>query len=247
MAVESAISVTGTRPPRRLLRRIGRYFLIGCGALVVLLFIAHLGWKYYGPNQWELEIQRNGILIYGLKAPGFTLKKYKGVRQLKTTLTRAVAGALDSDLATCVDWIGTGCVSLKVIEPLSPKDHAVVYLTRVDLPSPFTPREFLLKTQVTQNPTDNSVLIDFLAVPDRLPPNDCCMRVRDVHNTWKYTPVGNGEVRVEYIEDSDYGMPYILYDIRHATDVYDMLTGLPELLNKPKYDNTHFDFLNDSP
>lgn len=243
MAYDGAIPVSQTKQPRKWLRRFARYSMWTLGGFAVALLAAHLIWKYSGSGQWQLEINRDGIQVYGLKAPGWTLKKYKGVRQLRTTLNRAVAGALDSDLATCVDWIGPGCVSLKTIDAWNPSNQSVVYLTRVDLPSPFTPREFLLRTRVTQNPSNAAVLIEFIAVPDRLPLDPCCMRVKDVRNTWLYTPVGNGDLKVEYTEDSDYGMPYVLYDIRHATDVYDMLTALPQLLNKDKYNSTRFDFI----
>jgi hypothetical protein len=210
--------------------------------LVAIFSIAHLAWKNSGSNQWELEIDKDGVKVYSLKAPDSALKRFKGVTRVKTTLNRAVAAMLDPDLENCMDWL-RGCVSLQQVEPWNLQGQYLINFYRTNSQPPFSPRESVLKVQVTQDAKSKAVLVEFTAIPDMLPKNDCCYRILYMRNSWRYTPLENGEIEVEHLQDVDRGIPYIRANMKAPGGIYFILTRLPKLLNKEKYHHASFDFI----
>ena len=222
--------------------KIAKFVSLGALTLVAILSIAHLAWKNSGSNQWELEIDKNRVKVYSLKSPGSVLKQFKGVTRIKTTLSRAVASMLDPDLENCVDW-NELCVIVQSVEPWNPQGQYLINYYRSNNPPPLPPRDQVLKIQVTQDAKSKAVLIEVTAVPDRLPRNDCCYRVTHMRNSWRYTPVENGEIEIEHQQDADRGYPYDEVNKRAPDNIYRIFRRLPELLNKEKYHHASFDFI----
>src|SRR5215468_1513549 len=96
--------------------KITKFLSLGALTLIAILFISHLVWKSSGSNEWELKIDKGGVKVYTLKSPGSSLKRLRAVTRVKTTLNRAVAAMMDTDVQNCAEWI-PGCVSSKSIEP----------------------------------------------------------------------------------------------------------------------------------
>ena len=163
------------RKPRRVLRVIGKVLGYGGLLLVAALIVAHFAWKYSGSGQWELEINKKGVQVYSRKTPGTTLKDFRTVRRVKTTLHRAVAAMTSTDSEDCAEW-SPGCVAKLTIQPWDPNKLTYVQLYRMDYPKPFKPREFLINAKVTQDPKTRTVLVDFTTQPDLVPRNACCPR-----------------------------------------------------------------------
>lgn len=113
----------------------------------------------------------------------------------------------------------------------------------MDAPFRLSDREFLLKTQVTLDPKTKSVLVEFIARPDRLSRNECCFRIADMHNSWRFTPIGKDRIEVEFWENMDIGLPYVLTNKFSPEGTKALFTQLPELLNKPQYLDDRFDFI----
>jgi hypothetical protein len=219
-----------------------KFVSLGALTLVAILSIAHLAWKNSGSNQWELEIDKNGVKVYSLKSPGSVLKQFKGVTRIKTTLNRAVASALDPDLENCVDW-NPSCVKVQPVEPWNTQGQYLINLVQSNYPPPFSPRDNVVKVHVTQDAKSKAVLVEFIAVPDRLPEYDCCYRIPRMHNSWRYTPLENDEVEVEHIQNVDRGLPYIRSNRVTPNGVYRILLRISQLLNKEKYHHASFDFI----
>jgi hypothetical protein len=211
-------------------------------SLIACLAVLHTIWKYSGSGRWQLAIDQNGIQIYTMKSPGRSLETFRAVTKVKTTLVSAVAAMKDSDIASCRDWI-PGCATSLAIEPWDTQRLYGIYIFRVDVPAPFSPREFLLKAQFSEDVRTNSVFVDVTAVPDRLPRTAGRMRVEDMHNRWRFTPAGDDEVEVELIENMDLGFPYFMLNHEAPKGAYQLFSRLPILLNKDKYRNEKCDFL----
>ena len=222
--------------------KIAKFVSLGALTLVAMLSIAHLAWKNSGSNQWELEIDKNGVKVYSLKSPGSVLKQFKGVTRIKTTLNRAVASALDPDLENCVDW-NPSCVKVQSVEPWNTQGQYLINFVKSNYPPPFSPRDNVVKIHVTQDAKSKAVLVEFIAAPDRFPKNDCCYRIPRMHNSWRYTPLENGEIEVEHIQNVDRGLPYIRSNRVTPNGVYRILLRIPQLLNKEKYHHASFDFI----
>ena len=62
----------------RVLPKVLKVLSFGSALVLAILLVAHFAWKYSGSNKWELEINKNGVQVYALKSPGFTLKTIQG-------------------------------------------------------------------------------------------------------------------------------------------------------------------------
>jgi hypothetical protein len=235
-------------PVARSIIKIAKFVSLWALTLVVTLSISHFAsishsaWKYSGSNQWELELDKDGVTVYSLKSPDSALKKFKAIARIKTTLNRAVAAMLDPDLENCVDW-NKNCVIVQSIEPWNQQGQYLINYVRSNSSPPIPSRDNVVKIHVTQDAKSKAVLVEFTALPDRLPKNDCCYRVAHMRNSWRYTPVENGEIEIEHLQDVDRGISYDLVNRSSADALYYTFKRLPKLLNKDKYHHASFDFI----
>jgi hypothetical protein len=244
MAIENtAIQGTTAVTPKKAgwARKLLRIVLATGFVLVVGLLAAHLVWKMSGSGKWQLEIDKNGVQVYTMKVPGSTLKHFKAVGKAKTSLHRVMAFFTDSSIEHCHD-IMSNCVTSAVVEPWNKDGHYWVGMVRAGLPRPFSPRELVMKDHFSQDPQSKTLFIDITAAPDLLPPDKCCVRVTQMDNRWRWTPLQNGEFEVEVIEDMDVKLPYILWNAR-AKEVWKIMSTVQVLMDKKKGPDEKFDFL----
>ena len=228
--------------PKSRLRKVLRVLGIGFLLVVVAITSAHFIWKYSGSSEWKQEISKNGITVYSRKVPGMTLKEYRATRRVKNRLMVAMAAMTEEGVENCSDWL-PGCESARNIVPYDPKEVSSTDLYVVRYPSPYAPREYLLKTQISQDPKNKSALIVLKAMPDLVPRNDCCFRIEDMDNRWRFTPLPNGELEVEFLMHMDQGLPYFLVNRMAGGITYKLLEDLPKHFNKEKYQQVKLDFI----
>jgi hypothetical protein len=230
--------------PRRRLRIFGKILLFGALILAAGLVVAHFAWKYSGSNQWEFVREANGVKVYALKAPGTTLKQFKGITRIKTRLNPIVATMTDTSTEACRTFV-PGCVSGKIFQPWDPQTHSFIQGYRVMLPKPMVPRDLVIKTTFSQDPKTNSLFVQCDALPELLPRDPCCFQVTHMHNSWRYTPVGNGELELEFRSNYDIGFPYVLVNHAGPTGIPQFLPPLVNVFNRVKYQHTQFDFVHE--
>ncbi|HYK05697.1 MAG TPA: hypothetical protein VE974_28365 [Thermoanaerobaculia bacterium] len=216
--------------------------MFGTALIMATLAVAHFAWKYSGSNKWELVQDKKGVQFYELKVPGETRKQFKVVGRVKTTLNRIVATMTDTSPKACAQFV-PGCVGGEILKQWDSQSLNYVQSFRINFKRVFSPREMVIKTQFSQDPQTKALLIECTAVP--APPNDCCVRVSDVNNTWRYTPLGNGQLQVEFVSNYDPGVPYFIYN----RIIPRGLTGIPRhverVFNKEQYGQTEFAWLNE--
>ena len=102
------------------LKGIAKVLLFGSAAVITLSFVAITAWTASGSDQWELEIDRNGVQVYSYKESGTFNKVYKGVTRGPFTQTQVAASLMleNHSLENCKRWIPV-CTELKVLEPYS--------------------------------------------------------------------------------------------------------------------------------
>ncbi|HEX6160166.1 MAG TPA: hypothetical protein VF111_08370 [Thermoanaerobaculia bacterium] len=154
-------------------------------------------WRFSGSSEWELVSQSKGAKVYVLKSPGSDLRQVKGVVRVKSTLSAAVAWMQDANACKKL-----GCFENRVerVDAQMEYEHF-----RFKMIKPFQPRDFILRADFHQLPSTKEVLVEYVAAPERSPLNDCCVRVTRMNNTWRFTPVGNGELEAEYTMNMDWG------------------------------------------
>lgn len=190
------------------MRKLAKIVLIGCLSLAAIAVAAHVIWKYSGSGEWQLQAQKNGITIYSLKTPGSTKKKFKGIGRVRATLPTVMASSMDVDICK---W--AGCYDARMFERVD--ERRQFYDFRMNYPFHFHPREFVVAQHMSRVPDTQALLVEITAAPEKLPTNDCCVRVEHMNNSWRYTPLKNGELEVEYVIDVDEGgyFPYFLANL----------------------------------
>jgi hypothetical protein len=232
-----ADSNPGTRPKRRK----GKVLLVSLVSLIAATLSWELAWTYSGSNTWKLESDANGVKVYSMKSPGSRLKKYRGVRRVNSSLSAIVGLLTDPDL--CRNLGGSNC---KIMNRVEGPDSLTYYsVSRFEFPLNIKTREFVNKESFVQDPQSKIVSYEILAVPDAIPPDACCVRVAYMDNTWRFTPIKNSEVEVEYIVDADDGgsIPFLLQNFGHSEAVSGYLSDMQKALDKEKYKNAKLNFI----
>ncbi|HEX7679465.1 MAG TPA: hypothetical protein VF713_15140 [Thermoanaerobaculia bacterium] len=168
--------------------------------------------------------------VYTLKATGSDLVQVLGVARVHSTMAGLVKFMTDPD--ACKDY---HCYDVHTIEHV---DDQLDYVSfRFDMPLRFQTRELVIRQQVHQNPQTKEVLLVFAAAPDKAPPNNCCFRITNMSNTWRLTPLGNGQIEIAYLMNMHEGgyLPDQLLNWERPKLVYSVLHGLQRLLDRERY------------
>ncbi len=232
------------------LKKFAKFALFGSAAAILVGYAATLAWTASGSEQWELEIDRDGVQVYSYKERGSFNKVYKGVVRGKYTQSQIVASLVleNHSLENCKKWIPV-CIDLKVIEPYSDKAQGDTILWTLELlPPVFRNREYVIKSQTDQDPVSGVVSIDVMAAANKVPLNECCVRITHIHNRWQISPVKDGEVEIQLIQD--FGMsgffPTVLLNLGNAEETHKLLHAqLPGLVDKELYRTARFPYVNE--
>ena len=238
-------STTEVTPQPKRKGRIRRFLLRSLLVLVTALFVAHYAWKYSGSGLWEKEGERKGVTIYSLKRPGAVIKKYKAVFKIHSRISRFVMWASDTNPPAKHSMRReAGLYDLKVLE-----QHADLRATWAAWKVPFgpylSPREFIARSQFSQDPVTKKLSYTVTGEPDRLPPNDCCVRIPHMINAWTLTPLKNDEIEVEWFVDMDLGgaMPYFAQNTFMPKGMYGFGAKLQLFIEQDKYRNARYAWL----
>ncbi len=211
--------------------RLKRFFSILFTVIVSLLALygaARLIYRYSGSNQWELVRDESGVKIYSLKQPGSDLALVKAVTRVHASMSSVVAWLTDLD--TCRE---SGCRDERNI---GPNQDGLQYAYMVfDLPRPFQPRDIAMRIRVQQL-ANKEVWAEFSAAPEKEPLHACCHRITNMNNYWRLTPIGNGDIEMEYVMNTDWGgwIPDPLSNFGRPKFLYVKLKDLQRYVNKPK-------------
>ena len=191
-------------------------------------------------NDWKLSADKEGVKIYTSIVSDSKIKAVKVECDLNTTPSQLVAVVMDINSAT--DWV-YHVKSAKLIKQVSPSE--LYYYSEVSLPWPVANRDFVAHLVVTQDPASKVVTIDGPAVQGFVPVKKGVVRVDNSFGRWVITPVGSGQVHVQYTIHTDPGgtIPAWLVNI-FATDApLKIFEGLKVQLQKPAYKNTALAFV----
>jgi len=220
------------------IRRLLKIVLTASVMLVAVIQILGWAWRFSGTNQWELFGERKGVRVYTLKTPGSDLNKFKCVFRVRSTLSGLVRLMQDPD--ACDDL---QCYGSRIIEKVD--DHLQYATFRYKFDRPFRPREYVVRTEIHQNALTKEVLVSYSAALGKIPPDDCCFRVSDFNNAWRLTPLGNGQVDVEYTVNMDEGglVPNVIANRARPKFLLIALRHLQKILDKDKYRNAKLAFI----
>lgn len=211
-------------------------------ALVALNWI----WVASGSGTWQLEIDRDGTQVYSMKVPGDSTVKFRGVTQYDYSYSQMLSAFIDAESFTedC-GKLAAGCLEYRFLKPWDRQRMTNTQYWRTELFPPFLNREVVVNGRIYQNPQTKEILLENSTAPSLLPPNPCCVRITQLHNTWHYTPLKNGKVQVEYIQNFDAGGFFPDFLMSFGAQVVHALLheDIPKLLDNDKYRNARLDFI----
>lgn len=213
-------------------RKFLKYALYAFAALIAVAAIAHVVWNRSGSGQWELAIDQDGVKVWSMKNPGNNLVRIKAAVRIKSSLAGMVK--LLEDLESCVD---AHCYDAKVLQSLDtpPGQYAAYVRFKFDIPGMAT-RDYVLFQEHFQDPQTKKLEINLIAAPNKIPRDDCCIRVTHLHNNWKITPLPGGELDIEFMQDTDVGgMHYLPANLALTHGTHEILRGMQALMDMDKY------------
>jgi hypothetical protein len=228
---------------RSVLRKIVKFLAYAVALVVVVLTIAHFAWKYSGSNQWELYLNKDGVAVYTLKVPGATRLQFKVVSRIRARLDPIVAVWTDTTTEGCRNFL-RGCTTGKIFKPFDEQTLNYIQAYRLSIPKlSKKPMAMALKMQLSRDPRTKAIQMDVTSMPELLPTDGCCMNMGEVHNVWRVTPLENGMVEFQFIENDDPGIPYWMYNRFMVRNKKGMARTAERVFNMERYQHAKFAFL----
>lgn len=215
-------SKTGSR-----LRSAGKWVL----GLLAVLYVAHLAWTNSGSNEWEPVSDKDGIRVWSMKTPGYSLLKYKVEMRVESELSDIVFYMTDLDTGYDV-----GATDIQRLENIAVAPVSYAYDTYKLKLDPFGKLDVMILNYYTQNPETGVVTINVNAAPNKKPVDPSVPRVIHLSNTFTLTPVPSG-VDLQLISEMDLGLPYILQNLVMPKVAHEESAKMRETLKKEKYRN----------
>ncbi|MCW8879939.1 MAG: hypothetical protein OQJ89_08770 [Kangiellaceae bacterium] len=218
--------------------KLGKIVSIVFVLLLVAYFIATQSWRMSGTNQWELKREGNGAQVYTLKAPGVYLVQAKGKIKVNTSLSAVVSFLQDTE--ACPNF---GCLDAKIIDRKG--ENFFYWAFKYPMPFGLPAREFVTSNIYYQDPESKTIFYNHTAVPEKLPADDCCVRVTNYSVHWKITPLSNNEVEIDMTRNLDLGgyLPDLMVNLGVVDRTYNLLFNFKEHMEKDIYKNAQYDFI----
>lgn len=220
-------------------RRVLKILSVCAGIIVLIVVAAQIRYTYSGSGQWEFVGEKHGVTVYQKKVPGEVLKQFEAVFTVKSTLNRMVAFMQDTNSDLNVDFS-----EARTLE--QDKASTVLVTTwRSGFSWPFKDRDFVVREVFSQDPATGTVVYTLHALPNRLPPRSCCVRIPKMDNTWLLTPLKNGLIRVQWSTDMSAGgfMPYFMLNAAMPSLMYSFGSHLHTFVNRKKYWDARFSWI----
>ena len=192
------------------------------------------------PDDWKLEKDKNGILVYTRKPAGSEYKEVKAITNIKTSLSSLVAALIDVPSHT--SWIYK-CEKAEVLEHVS--DTEQYCYTVSDAPWPADNRDIVYQFTVSQDHTTKVVTTNSKSSPDYIPEKKKLVRVYEFNTHWIFTPLENGTVQVLYqahINPAGIIPPWV-FNMSVVAGPYKTILNLMEVVKKDQYRNARFGFI----
>jgi hypothetical protein len=184
------------------------------------------------PADFKLDKNASGVKVYTRKVPGSSLKEFKGVVSIKTSLTSLVA--LMDDTASYTRWLHNA-TEAKLIQKINNFER--ITYTVIHAPWPVSDRDTVTYSKIVQNAKSKAITIYLKGMPNKMPAQGGKVRVPALKGFWQFIPHANGYVTVVYQVHSDPGgsIPDAIANSTTTDIPYNTLVNMRKIVMEPKY------------
>lgn len=193
-------------------------------------------------DEWVLRKEKNGIKVFTRKTLESKIKELRMTFQTKATLSNIIS--LLNDTEAYEDWI----YRFKESTILEQNDvQNSIYYGSLDFPWPLTDRDLVAKSVTLQDPHTKVVTITTTAIPGYVDEKDNMVRITNHYNTWRFEPLPNGVIDIEYELHSDPGGSIPNWAINMALDQgsTQSMEAFLDMLGKDPYRTTRLSYIVD--
>ncbi len=206
-----------------------------------LLFLAFLLVGIAANAQdWKLKRNKDGIKVYVSDQEGTSIKALKFTTTIEASMQ--TIAAVMTHVEGFNDWVYASMES-RTIKRVS--DTEVYYYALVDFPWPFDNRDLVLHSTFWQDKKTLALYSKTTSLPTMEKEHDGIVRIKETTIDWKFTPLGDGKVHVDYILSSDPAGNIPAWMINLAADQGPLqsMIKFKEMLKKEKYKNSKLAFV----
>lgn len=213
-----------------------KYF--ACTGLI-LFFIS---FNSFSQNNWELKLNKEGIMVYTKNLDNSPFKAVKTVCTINASLSTLTAVLLDID--RCAEWV-YATKSCTVLSQASSSD--LIYYSEVDVPWPASNRDFIVHLKVSQDEKTKAVTVEGENRPAYIPEKKNIVRIQQSISKWIIEPLANGQVKVEFVLQVDPGglVPAWLINMFATRGPFESFKKLREQVKKDIYKGVDLAFIRD--
>jgi START domain len=180
---------------------------------------------------WVFKNEKDNVKVYYRRTSD--VHEIKLVSSIKTTLSGLVH--LLGEVEMYPSW-GYKVMESKVIEKIS--DTEMYYYSRLDFPWPFSDRDIVMHTKLTQDSETRAIIATSTAVSsDKVPVKKDVVRITNAKTTWKIWPGASGWAYIEYYIYSDPGgnMPDWVVNMAIDMGPRETIKRMRNILKNPDY------------
>ncbi|HYV94384.1 MAG TPA: START domain-containing protein [Chitinophagales bacterium] len=189
-------------------------------------------------TDWVLKKNENGIAVYTRYAEGSNLKEVRVVNVVESSLSALIALLLD--VKNYPNWI-YACSEASVLNQINNLENYQYQVT--DVPWPVSDRDLASHFKIQQDSVTKIVTVTNSGEPDHIPEKAGRVRVQHFQSNYKFTPLPDGKVKVEFELYVDPGgnVPDWLINANIVTAPYK--TTLAMIKQLPNYQKVSFPFI----
>jgi len=202
--------------------------------IFILLFLdadhlLHYSKSFQSELEWELKKEKNGIKVFVRDSDASGIKEIRVLAKVKASVEELAETIFDID--SYHEWVAN-LETARILETVSKRE--IYYYYQANVPWPFSNRDDVMRFVMEENPDNGGVTIIFSGHPDYIPKKDKIVRLTLNKGYWKFTPISNGEVEIDYLffTDEGIGYPNWLVNMFIVDGPYKMVSNLKELVSK---------------
>jgi hypothetical protein len=180
-------------------------------------------------QSWDFIKEKDGIKIYTRREAGKSIKFFKGVTDIYAPAEKVfnLIGNVKN-----LDWWDKNLREIKVL--YYEKDKLSQYYLVYDSPWPVTDRDLCVEATIKTDPATGVRTIYSVPLPNVIPENPACVRIKDYWQSWIIEPTGKDKVHVtlEGYVDPAGSVPDWIYNMVITDTPLKIIRGIKQRLEK---------------